>query len=343
MRLDFQIVWLIIIFLSAIEMTFALKSPIHRTRRGCVTQRQLRVKRVLTDDCCLSFDDSGRDRKLSALIKRSNRRNSVDRQHLRTKTVLSVKSCPSADEAERDKKLEAMIMRTNRSGAVRQRQLRPKRLLAENACPSFNSFEKDEKTSTVKPIVNSKYQSNSLAAKAAIEAKQANDEMASAVKIASDRIKLEYAEKAASAARAAEAVLVSKKQMMQQLEMEVREAELVVQEEKQELSAVEAHSQLALKTYTEAKEELKLLMNGIKMARENLINSEMVAAACHQFMADKSTLAHSAQKRLQLLLQHLAEARADHAKTKQAADKAMSSAKMAKQRILTRDEGNCSI
>lgn len=332
MRLDFQIVCSIIILLAAIEMTFALKSPVRSVR-----QRQLRVKHM--KDLCPICDDSGRDQKLSMRMKRRNRSRSVDGQHMCSKSVFSPNGYPSVDESIRDRKLQAMIMRTNRSDGVRQHPLRTKRLLDETDC--FGDSRKDDQNAMAN-IRSAKDYAAGLASKAALEAKQANDDMASAVKAASDRIKQEYAEKAAMAAKAAEAVLVSKKQLMQQLEMEVSEAELVVQEETQELSAMEAQSQLALRTHTESKEQLNLLINGIKLARENLINSEMVAAACQQSMMDRNALLQTAQKRLKLLHTNLAEARADLAKTKKAADNAMYAAKVAKQRILTKDETNCS-
>jgi len=180
---------------------------------------------------------------------------------------------------------------------------------------------------------SSKSRSTGIAVKAAQEAKQANDDMASAVKVASDRIKLEYAEKAATAAKAAEAVLSSKLQVLEQLEMEVREAEIVVQEESQELSSAEANSQLALKAHRQAQDELKLLQTGLKLARDNYASAEQVSAACQQSMADKATLMETAQKRVQLLLRQLSEARGDYTKTKKAAYKALCAANEAKQRI----------
>ncbi|KAL7723544.1 hypothetical protein ACLKA6_000132 [Drosophila palustris] len=179
---------------------------------------------------------------------------------------------------------------------------------------------------------SSKSRGTGIAVKAAQEAKQANEDMASAVKVASDRIKLEYAEKAAAAARAAEAVLAAKLQIMEQLEMEVREAEIVVQEESQELSAAEANSQLALKAHRQAQDELKLLQAGLQLARDNYASAEQVSAACQQSMADKTTLMETAQKRVQLLLRQLSEARADYSKTKKAAYKALCAANEAKQR-----------
>lgn len=330
MRLDFQVMWFIIILSSAIETTFALKSALRRAGHDAVALQQLRTKPLLTDEYYPSFDESGR------YPNRRDRRGGVVQQKLRTKRVLSEDRYPSYAPNSRHHNPATMIKRkAGRSGLARQ-QIRTKRLLAEGCYKSCEDSATDQQPATKSPSRNgvacSKTLCTGLAAQAAQEAKQASDEMASAVKIASDRIKLEYADKAASAARAAEAVLASKQQMLQQLEMEVREGEAVVQEEAAELCAAESHSALTTKTYQQAKEALNLLMNSIKMTRANLENSDMVAAACNQFVADKSSLMNAAQKRVQLLLHQLAEARADYAKTKKAANKAECAANEAKQR-----------
>lgn len=330
MRLDFQIMWFIIILSSTVEMTFALKRALRSAGHDAVARQQLKTKPLLANEYYPSFDESGR------YPNRRDRRGSGAPKKLRTKRVLSEDRYPSYAASSRHHKPATMIKRRAGSGGLARQQTRRKRLLAEGCYQSCEDSVRDQQPATVSPSRNvvacAKTLGTGLAAQAAQEAKQASDEMASAVKIASDRIKLEYADKAASAARAAEAVLASKQQMLQQLEMEVREGEAVVQEETAELCAAETHSALAMKTYQQAKEALNLLMSSIKMSRVNLDNSDMVAAACQQFVADKSALMNAAQKRVQLLLHQLAEARADHAKTKKAADKAECAANEAKQR-----------
>ncbi|XP_030369189.1 uncharacterized protein LOC115620196 [Scaptodrosophila lebanonensis] len=180
---------------------------------------------------------------------------------------------------------------------------------------------------------STKQRASGIAVKAAQEAKKANDDMSSAVKIASQKIKLEYAEKAAAAAKAAEAVLAGKAQVLEQLELEVREAELVVQEESQALCTAESNSQLAGKAASQAKEGLKLILQGLKVARENFESSEQVSNGCKQSLADKTNLLEAAQKRVTLLLRQLTEARNDFTKTKQAAQRAACAANEAKERI----------
>ncbi|XP_023161711.2 uncharacterized protein LOC111593272 [Drosophila hydei] len=181
--------------------------------------------------------------------------------------------------------------------------------------------------------INSKSYGMGIAMKAAIEAKQANDHMAVAVKEASDRIKIEYSEKASAAARAAEAVLAGKRQALKQLEMEVREAEVIVQEESMELNSAEANIELALKAHRQSQEEMKLLIAGLKLAKENFDSAKQVSAACQHSMADKTSLLQAAQKRVAILLRQLSEARNDYAKTKKAAHSALCAANEARQRV----------
>ncbi|XP_068153439.1 uncharacterized protein CG45076 [Drosophila tropicalis] len=199
----------------------------------------------------------------------------------------------------------------------------------------------NERSSTGRMKGNSKQRASGIALKAAQEAKQANEDMVGAVKAASDKIKIEYAEKAAAAAKAAEAVLAGKAQVLEQLEMEVREAEIVVQEETQELCAAEGNTQLAQKAHSQAQEELKLLLAGLKLARENYDTSEQVSSVCQQSLSDKTILLEAAQNRVGVLLRQLSEARSDYNKTKKAAYKALCAAQEAKERIdRTRRQAN---
>ncbi|XP_034664242.1 restin homolog [Drosophila subobscura] len=180
---------------------------------------------------------------------------------------------------------------------------------------------------------NAKQRASGIAVQAAKEAKKANDDMASAVKVASDKIKNEYADKAMSAAKAAEAVLAGKGQMLEQLEAEVREAEVVVQEESQELVTAESNAQLALKQFQQAQTELKMLLATLKVARESKESAEQMNAVWQQSLTEKTALLEAAQNRVAVLLRQLRDARSDHNKTKKAALKALCAAKEAKQRI----------
>ncbi|XP_039493769.1 uncharacterized protein LOC120453234 [Drosophila santomea] len=180
---------------------------------------------------------------------------------------------------------------------------------------------------------SAKQRSSGIAVQAANEAKKANDDMATAVKVAADKIKNEYADKACAAAKAAEAVLSGKGQVLEQLEAEVREAEMVVQEENQELITAEANAQLASKAHHLGQQELKTLTISLKLARDIREVSDQVFAVWKQSLGDKSALLEAAQRRVTELMRQLSEARIDFEKTKKAALSAARAAQEAKQRI----------
>ncbi|XP_043656124.1 glycine, alanine and asparagine-rich protein [Drosophila teissieri] len=186
---------------------------------------------------------------------------------------------------------------------------------------------------------SAKQRSSGIAVQAANEAKKANDDMATAVKVAADKIKNEYADKACAAAKAAEAVLSGKGQVLEQLEAEVREAEMVVQEENQELITAEANAQLASKAHHLGQQELKTLTISLKLAKDNLEVSDQVFAVWKQSLSDKSALLEAAQRRVTELMRQLSEARIDFEKTKKAALSAARAAQEAKQRIEHSDCG----
>ncbi|XP_017076695.1 uncharacterized protein LOC108111672 [Drosophila eugracilis] len=190
--------------------------------------------------------------------------------------------------------------------------------------------------SPIKPMSNpgnAKQRASGIAMQAASEAKKANEDMAAAVKVAADKIKNEYAEKATAAAKAAEAVLSGKSQVLEQLEAEVREAEMVVQEENQELTTAEANAQLATKALNLGHQELKTLTVSLKFAKDNREISEQVHAVWQQSLCDKTALLEAAQRRVSVLMRQLSEARIDFEKTKKSALNAARAAQEAKQRI----------
>lgn len=183
-----------------------------------------------------------------------------------------------------------------------------------------------------------KARASGIAIQAAKEAKKANEDMASAVRMAAEKIKNEYADKATAAAKAAEAVLAGKSQVLDQLDAEVHEAEVVVQEENQELATAETNAQLALKAHHQAQQELKMLTVGLKLAKENLDTTEQVSNVWAQSLADKTALLEAAQRRVSVLMRQLVEARSDFEKTRKAAANAARAAQDAKQRIEPNNE-----
>ncbi|KAH8271257.1 hypothetical protein KR018_004316, partial [Drosophila ironensis] len=214
-----------------------------------------------------------------------------------------------------------------------QYQVRKKRLPTfEAALVEGPKCEKEKP----KPCV-AKQRASGIAMQAAKEAKKANDDMANAVKVAADRIKTVYADKAMAAAKAAEAVLAGKRQALEQLDAEVHEAEQVVHDESQELSTAEVNTMLATKACEQSQQELKMVLMALKLAKENVDTSEQVFNVWAQSVSDKTALLEAAQRRVSLLMRQLSEARCDHDKTLKAANNAARAAQDAKHRIQQTD------
>ncbi|EDW24623.1 GL24243 [Drosophila persimilis] len=171
---------------------------------------------------------------------------------------------------------------------------------------------------------NAKQRSSSIAVQAAKEAKKANDDMASAVKLASDKIKHRVrGQGRCLQAKAAEAVLAGKIQIVEQLEAEVREGEL------------------AMKQYQQAQTELKMLLDTLKVTRESKESADQMNMVWQQSLSEKTALLDAAHNRVGVLLRQLRDARADYGKTKKEAYKAICAAKEAKQRIEQSESGRC--
>lgn len=76
---------------------------------------------------------------------------------------------------------------------------------------------------------------------------------------ASLQVKQDLAEKAVQAARAAEAALAGKQQIMEQLELEEKEAVAVVDEVKNSLHSTQVNAESAMLAFSEAKIQLDQL------------------------------------------------------------------------------------
>jgi len=87
-----------------------------------------------------------------------------------------------------------------------------------------------------------KQKSSMIAMKAAQDAKAASEAQSAAGQAAAHHIKLELAEKAFQSAKAAEAALMGKQMMVDQLEQEVQEADAVVEEETNSIHHTECNS-----------------------------------------------------------------------------------------------------
>ncbi|KAL7723543.1 hypothetical protein ACLKA6_000131 [Drosophila palustris] len=104
-----------------------------------------------------------------------------------------------------------------------------------------------------------KAKASNIAQKAAQEAKAANDAQMAAAEAAAAQVKSELAERALQSARAAEAALAGKQQIMEQLETEHREAEAVVQDVTSSLQNTQANAAAANDAAMEGKTQLEKL------------------------------------------------------------------------------------
>ncbi|XP_030369518.1 uncharacterized protein LOC115620430 [Scaptodrosophila lebanonensis] len=181
---------------------------------------------------------------------------------------------------------------------------------------------------------SSKRKATNIAQKAAQEAKAASDAQVSAAESAARQVKTQLAEKAGAAAKAAEAALAGKQQIVDQLESEVREAELVVQEQGSSLQNTQCNCNAAAKAAKQSGIQLKTLTEAAKNAQENVQNSEQAASGAQQELSEKQQLVEAAKNRVEQLLRQLDSARTDFKKTKQAAENAACAAQEAKQRAV---------
>ncbi|XP_061387830.1 plectin-like [Musca vetustissima] len=186
---------------------------------------------------------------------------------------------------------------------------------------------------SARPIItrgNPREKPTNIAQQAAEEAKAATDAQVSAGQAAARQVKMQLAEKANQAARAAEAALAGKQQIMEQLQQEVREAEAVVQEQSISLHNSQQNLQAAAKAAEQSQAQLKILSQALEMAKSSLGNSEQAANGAQAEYAEKQQLLEAAKNRVEQLLRQLSSARAEFTSTKQAAYKAACAAHDAK-------------
>ncbi|XP_015035090.2 uncharacterized protein [Drosophila pseudoobscura] len=186
---------------------------------------------------------------------------------------------------------------------------------------------------------NPKEKSFSIAFQAAQDAKAANEAQAAAGLAAAQHIKLELAEKAFQSAKAAEAALMGKQMMVEQLEQEVSQANAVIEEETNSLHSTEINMKAAMDASRLATEQLHSFTELQKTFKENLANIQTVAMGVQQEMASKTQLVEAAQSRIAMLRQQLQISKEDYEKTKQAAYKAACAAIEAKQKAASNNDG----
>lgn len=145
-------------------------------------------------------------------------------------------------------------------------------------------------------------------------------------------MKQDLAEKAVQAARAAEAALAGKQQIMEQLELEEKEAVAVVDEVKNSLHSTQVNAESAMLAFSEAKIQLDQLKVLLAEATAQITNIETFANGAQLEMDEKGQLLEAANRRVESISRQVVAARQDYDKTKKAAYKAACAAVEAKQK-----------
>lgn len=182
------------------------------------------------------------------------------------------------------------------------------------------------------PEVDSKQTATNIAQHAAQEAVHAYGTQQCAADEVAHQVKQQLADKALIAAKAAEAALGGKQQMVEQLESELCESEAALQQEKASMANTQAHAQAVCKTAQHAQHLLSALQAIIQIAEENLrISREAVNGAQHE-LAEKASLIEAAQRRVDSLIKLLNQARSELDCIKKATYKAICAAAEARQK-----------
>ncbi|KAH8382965.1 hypothetical protein KR009_006021, partial [Drosophila setifemur] len=172
-----------------------------------------------------------------------------------------------------------------------------------------------------------------MASKAACEAKAAKDAQPCAAEAAGHRVKNMLADKAAQAAKAAEAVLAGKKQLLQELSKNLCETQRVIHEVQRAISA----SSCAVKAETRIRDSVRRNMGCLKAVfgrmSKNLDNIRRTEANAQKEVGEKRSLLDAAKRRVDELHKCVQHAQVDLEKNRENAKKANCSAEEAKQRI----------
>lgn len=153
-----------------------------------------------------------------------------------------------------------------------------------------------------------------------------------AAEAASYQVKCELAAKAIQSAKAAEAVLAGKQQILDQLRREMAEAEAEVAGLTMSLRNIQENAESAAQTVQETQAQLNHLKSIVQAAAANLNNIQNVSKGAQLELAEKTQILKAAQHRAENLGRQMADAKADFEKTKVAAYKAVCAAVEAKQK-----------
>ncbi|XP_043065957.1 uncharacterized protein [Drosophila bipectinata] len=179
---------------------------------------------------------------------------------------------------------------------------------------------------------NPRLQATSIAQNAAQVAKAANDAQMAAAQEAARQVKMQLADKALAAARAADAIMEGKQAIVDNYARELREAEAVVNQVGASLECSETNAEAAFAAAKEAESEaasFKALLDSWKCT---VTDVEGMQEQANVDLEEKNQMLTAARARGEHLTQQVAIARQDYEQVKEAAYRAASAAVEARQK-----------
>ncbi|XP_034484384.1 uncharacterized protein LOC117789462 [Drosophila innubila] len=175
--------------------------------------------------------------------------------------------------------------------------------------------------------------STNMASKAADEAKAAKEAQTCAGEEASHRAMDQLADKAEHAARAAEAALKGKKQLLDRMLSTRNGTDEVIEEIKNAMCISRSNIQAVARVTSDFKQTLEQLQCWHDEAQANLVSLREIAANIRKDVKEKQKVLMESQQRVNNLKKCLMEATEDLDRTEKIAEQAESAAQEAKERI----------
>ncbi|KAH0540642.1 hypothetical protein KQX54_018777 [Cotesia glomerata] len=180
-------------------------------------------------------------------------------------------------------------------------------------------------------ITANENKATNIAQDAANEAKAASDIQNAAAAEASRQIKAQLADKASSAAKTAEAILIGKMSVVTQLQQEVKEAQAVVDEEVGSIRRAKDLVKSAVLAAQQIGEEYKTLSQSLSTLTKNVEVSEEASQRARRELIEQEQLVNDARRRLHELTKRTRQAKRDLENTKIAVMKANAAARLAQE------------
>lgn len=232
------------------------------------------------------------------------------------------------------------VQKERQNRHFQDRSLHMKRLRDGSQCGGDNAGGDEEEANSGEkmscpqpPHVDTKQTATNIAQHAAQEAVHAYGTQQCAADEVAHQVKQQLADRALIAAKAAEAALAGKQQMVEQLESELCESEATLQQEKALLASTQPHVQAVCKTAQLAQKLLAVLQKLMKMAEENLATARTAMAGAENELAEKAARIEAAQRRVDSLNCLLKKARSELESIKKSTYKAICAAAEARQKV----------